>query len=130
MIAKMAVVLSLVLASSSEVTLAQNKYKEPMAGNQFDHPEEDAQRAAAAGDLSLRGVNRFAIVVPGISGDYMKLRTKYKIIVIENTSDVIDNDPKSYNNLAERYAFFYNRYIFDRIGCDRKFPEEKCTNYP
>jgi|ERR1700694_2618730 len=130
MIPKIITALILTLASSGATTLAQ-EHKEPMAHHRFDHPEKDAALAMAAGDLSLRGVNRFATIVPGISGDYTKLTTKYTVITIENTTDVvIVNDPKSYNNMAERYAFAYNRYIFDRLGCDYRSPLDKCTNYP
>jgi hypothetical protein len=124
------IVLSLFLVSSGKAMLVQNDHKEPTVRNQFDNPEKDAAQAMMDGDLSLRGVNRFATVVPGISGDYSILHTKYKINVIENTSDVIVNDPKSYNNMAERYAFAYNRYVFSKLGCDPKNPMDKCKNYP
>jgi hypothetical protein len=127
---KILIALSLALASSRDVTLVQNRNNEPVIGHHFDHPEDDAERALLAGDRSLRGVNRFTTIVPGISADYSKLQTKYKIIVIENTSDVIVNDPKSYNNMAERYALSYNRHLFDRLGCDYRSPSDKCTNYP
>jgi hypothetical protein len=124
------VAVSLALASSSDVTLVQNRNDGPKADQQFDHPEEDAERAILAGDRSLRGVNRFTTIVPGIVGDAVKLQEKYKIIVFENTSDVIDIDPSAYNNRAERYAFTYNRYIFVKLGCNYKLPFETCTNYP
>ena len=127
---KILIVLSLALASSREVILVQNRNSEPMVGHRFDNPEDDAERALLAGDRSLRGVNRFTTVVPGISADYSKLQTKYKIILIENTSDVIVNNPNSYNNMAERYAFSYNRHLFDRLGCDYRSPLDKCSNYP
>lgn len=124
------VALSLTLASSSDVKLVQNRNDGPKFDHQFDYPERDAERAMLAGDRSLRGVNRFTTIVPGISADYLKLQEKYKIVVIENTSDVIVDNPGSYNNRAERYAFSYNGYVFDRLGCDHKFPFEACTNYP
>ena len=84
----------------------------------------------AAGNFSLRGVMRFAAMVPGVSGDYTKLTTKYKVIIFRNTSDVIEDNPQSYNNLAERYAFTYNRYILDQLGCNHESPLDKCTKYP
>jgi hypothetical protein len=115
---------------SGSAVLAQ-EHKEPIVQHQFDHPEQDAALAIAAGDFSLRGVMRFAAIVPGVSGDYTKLTTKYKVIIFAKTSDVvIMDDPNDYNNMAAQYAFTYNRYILDQLGCNRESPLDKCTKYP
>jgi hypothetical protein len=95
----------------------------------FASPEEDASQAIAQGDLSLRGVIRFVVFVPGIDADYESLRAKYRIKIIEGTSGVIVNDPTSYDARAERYAFAYNRYIFGQLGCNFERPMDRCKNY-
>ena len=97
---------------------------------QFSAPQQDAARAIGAGDLSLRAVNRYTTVVPGISGDYTTLISKFKITVIEGTSDVLTNEPGDYNRAAPRYAARYNGYLFGRFGCDVEHPMAPCSHYP
>jgi len=53
--------------------------------NKFENPEQDAAKAAAMGDFSIRAVYAYAIDVPGINGDYEILRRKYKISIMECT---------------------------------------------
>jgi hypothetical protein len=130
MIPKLLIALLFAPVFSGNAVLAQEN-KEPMVQHQFDHPEQDAALAIAAGDFSLRGVMRFAAIIPGVSGDYTKLTTKYKVIILANTSDVVIlNDPKDYNNMAAQYAFTYNGYILDRLGCNHESPLDKCMKYP
>jgi hypothetical protein len=118
------------LAVSIDAAIAQNSDKRRQLQPLFNNPERDANMAMASADFSLRGVYGFTAVVPGIQGDYLMLRTKFRIIMIENTSDIIDDDPQSYNNLAERYASTYNRFVFSRLGCDPEHPLAKCKSYP
>ena len=94
----------------------------------LDNPERDAARALENNDVSLLGVVRFAIFVPGVDGDYEILRTKYKIKVIPGTSDV--SPGQTYNKIAERYAFAYNRYILKKLGCSFKTPMTNCRVHP
>lgn len=92
----------------------------------FTRPELVAAQAISVGDLSLLGVWGYVALVPGINGDYELLRHKYEIRIIEGTSDVVDDFSKS----AEKYATTYNRYVFNRLGCDIERPMERCKNYP
>ena len=98
--------------------------------DQFANPQGEASRAVAKGDFSLKAINRFTVVVPGVDADYELLRTKFRISVIQGTSDVIvKNDPNSFNNRAEAYAIKYNRYLFAQLGCNPAKPLEPCEKY-
>jgi hypothetical protein len=96
---------------------------------EFAEPEQDAQKAAAAGDFFLRGTYGFTVDIPGIRGDVYVLRDKYRITVIEGTEHIVCVDPDSYNNVAARYAFQFNRRMFQLRGCDPDKPMEPCRNY-
>ena len=96
---------------------------------EFAEPEKDADRTAEVRNFSLRGAYGIAIDIPGINGDYYILSAKFAIAVIEGTSDVISDYRNDYNNVARRYAFRFNRRMFQILGCDFDRPMEPCKNY-
>jgi hypothetical protein len=101
-----------------------------MDRDQFASPENDALSALERRDYSLLGVYRFSIYVPGVGSDYGTLITKFKIRMIQGTSDIIiENDGNSFNKRAEAYASSYNRAILAKLGCDINNPMLPCSNY-
>ena len=95
---------------------------------QFANPKLDAARAIAKGDFSLRGVYGYAASTPGIEGDVATLQTKFHIVMIAGTSDLIaTNDPNSFNVQARNYAFQYNRFVFSKLGCNPAKPMHECA---
>jgi hypothetical protein len=55
---------------------------------------------------------------------------KFKVKVIEGTSDIIDGKANSFNETAARYASRYNQKLFEIIGCNPSKPMDKCRNFP
>lgn len=76
------------------------------------NPEKDAKEAIAQGDVRLRAVYGYTLVVPGIKGDYTKYKETYGLNPIEGTSDFIQNEEHGkLIKLATKYAEKYNRII-------------------
>ncbi|HEY6517312.1 MAG TPA: hypothetical protein VIY50_14310 [Steroidobacteraceae bacterium] len=86
----------------------------------------DADAAIKRADYHLVGIHRFAVVVPGVNADYELLRTKFDILVIQGTSDVIEEQPDSFNKRAEIYAIAYNKRMFAALGCNLVKPMDPC----
>ncbi len=98
---------------------------------QFSDPRGDAAKAVKSDDLSLLGVYGITDWVPGIDAETSTLRAKFKIKIIDRTSDdTRTTEEKLFNTTAKSYAEKYNEYIFKKIGCDVHHPMTKCTNYP
>ncbi len=88
-------------------------------------PESDAIAAFGRKDYSLRGINRFTVVVPGVSGQYVELRAKYRIVVMDGTSDeIVKPGGQDFNSRAEKYSELYNIKMFQLMKCDRTRPME------
>jgi len=122
--------IALLLVSCSDNAPATPSNTSPTE-SKFAHPEKDAEAALAKRDFSLLGVNRFTVLIPGVDAPYENLRKKFKIKVIEGTSDIIiKNDVNGYDAQAEKYAEKYNKRMLDGLGCDPHHPNEKCSNYP
>jgi hypothetical protein len=101
-----------------------------MDKNQFTPPENDALSALERHDYSSLGVYRFSMYVLGVGSDYGGLIAKFKIRMIQGTSDItIENDGNSFNKRAEAYASAYNRTILTKLGCDIDNPILPCSHY-
>ncbi len=120
---------TLIFVSASGCTQRENEEAKKKDGTGLlGDPLQDAEMAIASQDYHLVGVQRFVVVVPGINADYEVLRMRFRIVVIEGTSDIIiENDPQSFNEQAERYAEKYNRRIFAELGCDVQKPMTPCS---
>lgn len=75
-------------------------------------PEKDALEAIAKGDLRLRAVYGYTMIIPGIKDDYTKYKKAYGINPIEGTSDYLQNEEHGkLNTIAVKYAEKYNQVI-------------------
>jgi hypothetical protein len=92
------------------------------------HPVEDAKLAYRWGDISLRGLAGFAVDVPGQQIDYEIIKNRFKVVIIEKTSDVYVVDD-SYNDEGRRYAEIYNREMLTILGCRLDNQMDKCSNF-
>jgi hypothetical protein len=76
-------------------------------------PVKDAHAAIESGDIRLKAVAGFTILVPGIPPQKEEeYRERFGVTVITGTSDVIESDDHArLNILATKYAEQYNEEV-------------------
>lgn len=78
--------------------------------------EEDARRAARAGDLRVVAVPGYSLEIPGTKLTGWEASNRYGIIVVEGASDVLSDSEAEAMEVAVLYAERYNTVMMDAQG--------------
>ncbi len=82
------------------------------------NPQQDAQKAIAAGDLRMMGLVQRSILIPGVALDKINhYQQKCGVKLIDGVSDtVLNNNHLKLMKMAHQYALQYNAII--KLHCE------------
>jgi hypothetical protein len=80
------------------------------------NPQQDAEKALAAGDFRLMGLPQRAVIIPGVPVERMnQYELKCGVKLIDGVSDtVLNNNHLQLMKMAHQYALQYNAIIKTR----------------